>query len=772
MANTNKYKIFSSPAYRTVTPGAEVTYTCQQTHASYDAPGAPQDQCRWFCYNDRRAAEKHWWRRYISSGPVGFQWKDAEWDFEGKHTIQCVVTFTDGVKGYYEYPQWVGSVEAVLGALFAGHKKTKKLPNPFTQYSVVKRYVQVLEAAQKRYPLKETTYDDLVKKQKYEKRLKDLRTYRDELGKRLDGSWGKYSVPIYAVHLDVKGQQRTQLRATLVKMAESPGDHRWRLIDWTHPAERRLTGVYDGKGKSAEAAIRDAIAIWDSKNRYWTGKMLYEVPVRACGKAIKGTFDTDGASFWDSVSQFLSYIALGAAIVAGVITLVAPVPGARVISGMIWTSIFTSTASAVINIGQRHDEGFNDWKEDAFDTLSIVGNIFGGAWLRCARLSVKGAQNARLAKVALIGQVTTDGFSGLLIAVDELKNYDAIMKDQSLTPEERTQKLVALFRRLALSSAMTYMSVKGSAKDLAGLKADPAGVTNLAKLKDPAQTVEIEANPKTRHHTREKKAKVTANDEHDRLPGRSAAATAAGRQAQKAAKRVFQAAANPKSRGMRACDDKAFSKMASRKKRIIIPRNGNAESVQYIGKPGYKPKPGRLKCKTRKTPPNVGLASGDPSDPRLQERLKADGKTYQQYVDDLKADGYTVGSAQDGYVVRDAQGNAFYSDYDLHGVYDANTGADLYNEALRTEMNADLGEKLILHGPHDQLPSAQGGVLHRNKGSTDPLYGPQPPCTAYTPDGKAWHLETFDDMRAFYEAHNINFKGIYPNDDYPKMKGK
>ena len=122
----NKYRIKATPSYRTVTPGAEVTYYCARLGPPIlTSPDAPHDEFKWYCYNDREAVKRRGgWTPYVVPGPSKAIWENAHWDFVGRHTIKCRVSFPDGAKCYYEYPQWVDTVEAVLGSVF---RKAEKL---------------------------------------------------------------------------------------------------------------------------------------------------------------------------------------------------------------------------------------------------------------------------------------------------------------------------------------------------------------------------------------------------------------------------------------------------------------------------------------------------------------------------------------------------------------------------------------------------------------------------------------------------------------------
>jgi len=75
----------------------------------------------------------------------------------------------------------------------------------------------------------------------------------------------------------------------------------------------------------------------------------------------------------------------------------------------------------------------------------------------------------------------------------------------------------------------------------------------------------------------------------------------------------------------------------------------------------------------RKIRQTQGLAVADPRDPGLQAVLTDKGMNYKQYVDELEEAGFKV-HADNEYLITYADpalGNkGFYSDYDLHGVYD------------------------------------------------------------------------------------------------------
>ncbi|WP_394830826.1 ADP-ribosyltransferase domain-containing protein [Pendulispora rubella] len=244
------------------------------------------------------------------------------------------------------------------------------------------------------------------------------------------------------------------------------------------------------------------------------------------GSNIERHFGTDGGSFWDSVSAFFTYAGFAAAIVAGVVTAVAPVPGSQVVSAAIWISIFSSSAAATINIGQRYQEGFNSWRADAFDALSIVGNLFGAAgvlWSRGATVTMQ--VGGRIVTRVLMAQFATDGLQGLLFTVESYEEYARIKADPDLTPSEKVDKILELVRAWVLATTLTVINIKATKTDIDNLKKAPQHIPgktpeeNLKLLADPQAKVDLTAPPKVEGHTGNGKHKTTVQvDQEENAP--------------------------------------------------------------------------------------------------------------------------------------------------------------------------------------------------------------------------------------------------------------
>lgn len=213
---------------------------------------------------------------------------------------------------------------------------------------------------------------------------------------------------------------------------------------------------------------------------------------------------------------------------------------------------------------------------------------------------------------------------------------------------------------------------------------------------------------------------------------------------------------------MRRRDRQTFRTLARLTGNVFIVKAANPYAGFYIGKEGYRPCPSRLMGAARLTAPNPGLVAADPKNTRLIEilRIETPHKTYEQYVDDLKSAGFTVGNESDGYLIRDAAKTAFYPGYYLHGVYKISNGLSAWTghdgDRLRAELNKRMGEDLIQYGPHD------GWDLRTELGGRGPIAGPQLPVIFFLPNGNADVRFEADSMARFYSLLKVDWDALYP----------
>jgi hypothetical protein len=793
MPNVNK--IVASPNLKCVTPGAKITYYCL---TEIDTTSKASDiKYQWYCYYDRAMA-RAFDKPYVEEGPAEAVWPEAKWTFPGRHTIKCQVTFPNRKPFFIEYPQWVDRAESVIGQVML-KQFNSKLPHPDTEYSVICRYIETLKRAAQVWPMRSP-----IMKIEHEERVAQLEQYRDKFADRLESTEGKgyIRIPIYAAHINHETQEQMPLRVFICKVSpKGSSTQQWHLVDWTNPMDRRLTGVYEGEGRTAKEAIQEAVKAWAgegltnwSGNRYYPGTVQYSIPDLGLWhksephERMSGFFETTGSNDWDNLREFIGLIAKGA-FLAGIVASVILAPGSQIAAGLIWASVFSSAVESGINIGQRTDEGFNNWNEDAIDTLNIVGSIFavGGlaaGWAKGAQIITE-TQHTGMAKFVFVGRISTDGANGVLLLANQIKEYDEITRDLSLSPEERTIKLLKLFATAAIEGGMTYVSIKGTARDLKNLNAAQTN-RKLKEIGDPSKTIDTTERPVAEGHTKDEQVLTRTQDEHLREP--------VGELPQSARKR-FPEPPDARERGMRPKDDLEFEQLAKEEDKIIIVRDSNKAASGKLGQNGVEAKPMEAKEKTIKDEKSefYGYSAADPKD--IYKDLEK-GVINEEYLDDLWKRGFRLGdpahpannpdlrltpegrklreqrlqqARKQDYVLRDSSGNVYTSDYDLHGVYNTD-GTNAWpddgpggSNSLRARMNTRFDEPLVRHGPHDRWEEKT--IYEKAKVN----YGPKPPVTAYTPNGKV-HLKTKTEMEAFYRANGIDWDGLYGNIDWEKWK--
>ena len=484
-------RIAASPDVRVAVPGTRVTYTLVHGHKGLHSASAPY-RYQWYVLNDAVTSRMLGKPARLEGGD-GPQ-AEATAHFPGNHKVICKVTPRSGrgagVPTFYEFPQTVvPEGKLAQDAL----QQAPAAVEPARQLELLETFLHVLREAEKQPG---SAALDPETGRSYEKQIAALRN-------RLASTEGAERIPIRAVHVDREKARVSPLRAFVARAEAQAGEQEtWRLVDITNPESRRLSGEYEGTGKDAREAILAALAAWDTRNRYAPGRIQIEVGSEAAGVPIAHTFQTDGMSFWDSISEFFAEVGFWTgmgALAAGVVTAVVPVPGMRVVSGLIWTSILASTAATTIDLAQRHAEGMSTAREDAMDVLTIAGNILAGAWLSKARVLLNGQGGTKIGTGLLIGQLGSDGAQGIVLGIEYLDQYERVMAIEH--PKQRTDALMELLRSAALAGGMLFLSVQGTKADLGQLGTigaqsgagrpgsnGPGGLGNLAAGSDAVTT--------------------------------------------------------------------------------------------------------------------------------------------------------------------------------------------------------------------------------------------------------------------------------------------
>ena len=485
--HADRIRIVSSPRASVAVPGAQIRYSVDQGERMYSAGSYCTYQ--WFCLNDPQTSQAYDLPELVF-GPSTPSW-ETRWQFPGHHKLLCRVAFrnrepdggyTDHAPQYVEFQQSVQSQGDVLAAALAGDHGPRRAA-PSEPLRLLRGYRQALHAAEQQPG---SGHLDPKKKESVDTQITKLQ-------ERLASTEGHTRIPLTAFHVTTENARVSPLNVFLSHVGSSGGAEVWKLVDLTNPTDRRLTGEYTGKGKDSSHAIADALCAWDSGNRYPKGRLRVQVP-REAGVLIDQEFHTDGASFWDSVSEFFSQVGFWSGLGllgAAVVMTVAPDPTvSKVAAALLWTSILGGTAGASIGLAQRHAEGMSTATEDAFDVLTVVGNVLGARWALGATVKGLSLAGSRAGTAVVIGRVTTDSAQGILLSAEYVREYQKILEDAD--PQRRTDRLLQLLGKAALSGGMLALSMHGSKADLARLGQNKA---SLARLGSEGEIIDLGKAP-------------------------------------------------------------------------------------------------------------------------------------------------------------------------------------------------------------------------------------------------------------------------------------
>ncbi len=326
-AERHHARIVATPDVRVAVPGTRITYTLVRGDELH-AVGS-RYRYQWYVLNDPEAARAQG-EPVRAEGPQGPS-TEAMARFVGNHKVICKEIY-DPAHGpprppvFYEFPQTVVP-EGTLAQ--NALKKAPAAVDPARQLEALELYLRVLHEAEQQpgsAPL------DPATAQAYEKQIVAMK-------KRLASTEGGQRISIRCVHVDRDNARVSPLRVFLARVGATDGEETWRLVDVTNPESRRLSGEYEGSGKDARTAILAALETWDEDNRYPTGRIKLDIGAEAAGAAISHEMQTDGMSFWDSISEFFAEVGFWTgmgALTLAVVTAVVPVPGSQIVSGLLW----------------------------------------------------------------------------------------------------------------------------------------------------------------------------------------------------------------------------------------------------------------------------------------------------------------------------------------------------------------------------------------------------------------------------------------------------
>ncbi|MFO0579734.1 MAG: hypothetical protein U1A78_37650 [Polyangia bacterium] len=474
--------IHASPAVLVAVPGAQVRYSVRHSTALHAAGSYYSYQ--WLCLNDP-VTSRSLGVPALVPGPTTPSW-DARWAFPGNHKVVCRIIYhsrepdghlTDHPPEYVEYEQAVQTEQDVLASAMA---HAPERPTPGEQLRRLQAYRQALTSAEQQQH-----------SQKLDAKSREsLDLQINRLQELLKPSEGHPRYPVKAAHVAAETARVSPLSVFVSKIASAHGEETWSLVDLSNPTDRRLHGEYTGRGKDPQHAIQSAVAKWDSGNRYPKGRLRLQVPKEA-GADLDTEFQTDGASFWDSVAEFFQQVGFWAGLGvlgAAVATTLAPdLTVSKAAAVLLWASILAGTTGTSIGLIQRHTQGMSTVGEDALDVLTLASNLLGARWTLGATVKGLSLAGSRMGTAVVIGRIGADSAQGVLLAAEAVKEYQHILADPD--PKQRTERLVQFLGRMAVSGGLLALSMHGNRTDLQKFQAQRK---NLARLGQAGEVIHLE----------------------------------------------------------------------------------------------------------------------------------------------------------------------------------------------------------------------------------------------------------------------------------------
>lgn len=218
-------------------------------------------------------------------------------------------------------------------------------------------------------------------------------------------------------------------------------------------------------------------------------------------------------------------------------------------------------------------------------------------------------------------------------------------------------------------------------------------------------------------------------------------------------------------RGITLEDHKALSRIAQANGWNIAIRDSNPQALRWIGNPDAVSKPVDVKAKTLWAPTKDQLNRMTPSEKAAEAQraayyglATAHGMSSVE-LSALRRKGYKVDGPGQGSVLRTPEGKVMYSGIGFQGIYDK-AGKDVWPDtkpgqaALLARLSGTTVERAFEQGPQDRFT--------RRNDPRGPSYGPQPPVTIYTHDGRTIFAGSFQELESAYRELGIAWEKIYP----------
>lgn len=301
------------------------------------------------------------------------------------------------------------------------------------------------------------------------------------------------------------------------------------IVDWTDPASDVYSGTHRGSGATVADAIANVLLNWRRNCRYPEGEVRFGLPpplaevlgagartgrldankqrllfeklgltvhAQQSGLPLDGSFRAPPKPV--DLATVLDGVTIAAALVAFGVTVCAPVPGSRVVSALLWTSAIAGAAGSTVRIISRYERDVSDPTATAIDVLGLVSSVLMipsamAVWRAGAKIAVREAavlgRGDRVLKMTLVGQITADGVTGVLIGKEGLARLHEVLEDGSKDPRDRLATVAKLVAQLVATGALVGIGAKANLDDLAALRS--RGDAGLRRLGDEGAEIDL-----------------------------------------------------------------------------------------------------------------------------------------------------------------------------------------------------------------------------------------------------------------------------------------
>ncbi len=258
-------------------------------------------------------------------------------------------------------------------------------------------------------------------------------------------------VPVTAVHIDKRTGASTSLSLYIGHASNGNGFKMMDLTPGLDPSNVEI--IYEGD------TVSKVLADFDSNNKYPEGRISLRIPENDAGiTRVTQNIETDGASFFSSLSSGFGWAALGLGVAA---LIAAPFTGGSslIVTALILGSTTAGVAAGTLSIMDRLQNEELDTVGVTIDLLGIAADLLtagmAGNGLRAGRQAINVA--GRNMRYLLYSNFVVEGASFTLISIQGIGQIQNVMSSD-MSENEKRAAIVRILAALAATGALLVIS--------------------------------------------------------------------------------------------------------------------------------------------------------------------------------------------------------------------------------------------------------------------------------------------------------------------------